>query len=112
MVMTDGLPAYKNIAKAQPRLAVNHSAREYAGTVSATGERVPVNRVESFNGFMRRAVTGVFHSISVKHVGRYTGEATFRWTRKADSCLDRMARMVRNGEGRLLSYAFLTGNAV
>ncbi|WP_298224027.1 transposase, partial [Acidocella sp.] len=43
--------------------------------------------VESFNGFMRRAVTGVFHSISVKHLGRYTGEATFRWNRKADSCL-------------------------
>lgn len=83
--MTDGLPD----------LAVNHSAREYARTDEATGHRVHVNRVESFNGFMRRAVTGVFLSISVKHLGRYTGEATFRWNRKTDSCLDRMARMTK-----------------
>ncbi len=34
--------------------------------------------VESFNGYMRRVVTGVFHSASVTHLGRYTSEATFR----------------------------------
>lgn len=48
---------------------------------------------------------------SVKHFRRYTGEATFRWNRRADSCLDRMTRMILNGEGRLLPYAFLTGEA-
>ena len=110
-VMTDGLPAYKHIGKTQAHLAVNHPAREYARTDDATGHRVHVNRVESFHGFMRWAVTGMFHSISVKHLGRYTGEATFRWKRKAESCLDRMARMIRNGAGRLLAYAFLTGKA-
>ena len=111
-VMTDGLPAYKHIGETEVHLAVNHSAREYARTDEATGHRVHVNRVESFDGFMRRAVTGVFHSISVKHLGRYTGEATFRWNRETDSCLDRMTRMIRNGEGRLLPYAFLTGKTV
>ena len=110
-VMTDGLPAYKHIGKTQPHLAVNHSGREYARTDAASGHRVHVNRVESFNAFMRRAVIGVFHNVSVKHLGRYTGEATFRWNRKADGCLARMARMVQNGEGRLLSYAFLTAKA-
>jgi len=73
-VMTDGLPAYRRIGKTQPPLAVNHSTREYARTDRVTGQRVHVNRVESFNGFMRRAVIGVFHSISVKRLGRYTGE--------------------------------------
>lgn len=57
---------------------------------------------------MRRAVIGVFHAISVKHLGRYAGEAAFRWNRKTDDCLSRMARLVRNGDGRMLSYAFLT----
>lgn len=107
-VMTDGLPAYKHIGKAQPHLSVNHSDREYARTDAETGHRVHVNRVESFNGFMRRAVIGVFHNVSVKHLGRYTGEATFRWNRKTDGYLARMARMIRNGEGRLLPYSFLT----
>ena len=107
-VMTDGLPAYRHIGKTQPHLAVNHSARGYARTDHATGQRVHVNRVESFNGFMRRAVIGVFHAISVKHLGRYTGEAAFRWNRRTDDGLTCMARLVRNGEGRMLSYGFLT----
>ena len=53
------IPAYKHIGRRQPYLAVNRSAREYARTDSMTGQRVHVNRVECFNGFMRRAVTGV-----------------------------------------------------
>ena len=56
---------------------------------------------------MRRVVTGVFRSISVKHPGRYTGDATFRLNRKTPSCLDPMARMICNGEGRVLAYAML-----
>ena len=58
-MMTGALPAYKHISRVQPHLAVNHSARHYARTDSETGKRVHVKRVESFNGFMRRAVTGV-----------------------------------------------------
>lgn len=110
-VMTDGLPAYKHIGKAQTHLSVNHSGREYARTDEATGQLVHVNRVESFNGFMRRAVIGVWHQISIKHLGRYTGEATFRWNRKKEGVLDRMARMIRTGDGRMLPYAFLTAKA-
>ena len=111
VVMTDGLPAYKHLGAERTHLSVNHSGREYARTDEATGHRVHVNRVESFNGFMRRAVIGVWHQISVKHLGRYASEATFRWNRKADACLDRMVRLVKNGEGRVLSYAFLTAKA-
>lgn len=57
---------------------------------------------------MRWVMIGVFHSVSVKHLVRYTGEATFRWNREADAYFDREAQIVRNGEGRLLSHAFLT----
>ncbi len=83
--MTDSLPAYKHIGQKQDHQTVKHSAGG--------------------------AVVGVWHQISVKHLGRYASEATFRWNRKPDSVLDRMVAMVRNGEGRLLSYAFLTRKA-
>jgi hypothetical protein len=53
----------------------------------------------------------VWHQISVKHLRRTASEATFRWNRKPDAVLERMEAMVRNGEGRLLSYAFLTQEA-
>lgn len=108
VVMTDGLPAYKHLGETHRHLSVNHSDREYARTDEETGLRVHVNRIESFNGFMRRAVVGVWHQISVKHLGRYVSETTFRWNRSEDDVIDRMMRMVRNGAGRVLSYAFLT----
>jgi len=60
-VMTDSLPAYKHLGAERAHLSVNHSDREYARTDDVTGHRVHVNRVESFNGFMRRAVIGVWH---------------------------------------------------
>jgi transposase-like protein len=108
VVMTDGLPAYKHLGAKHAHLSVNHSDREYARTDPATGQRVHVNRVESFNGFLRRAVVGVWHKISAKHLGRYLGETAFHWNQKKEALLDRMTRMVRMGEGRLLPYAVLT----
>jgi hypothetical protein len=52
-----------------PHLPVNHAAREDARTDNDSGHGVHVNTVERFNGMMRRAVIGVFHCISVKHLG-------------------------------------------
>ncbi|MGF1606248.1 MAG: IS1595 family transposase [Rhodothalassiaceae bacterium] len=109
VVMTDGLPAYKHLGQNRTHLSVNHGQWEYARTDEGTGQRVHVNRVESFNGFLGRAVVGVFHFVSPKHLGRYASEAAFRWNRKKTFCLDRMASLIRNGDGRTLPYAFLTG---
>ena len=60
---------------------------------------------------MRHDVVGVWHQISTKHLGRYTGKVALCWNRKADACLERMALLVRNGVGRTLPYGFLTGAA-
>uniref|UniRef100_UPI002636A23F transposase n=1 Tax=Acidocella sp. TaxID=50710 RepID=UPI002636A23F len=76
-------------------------------TDASSGKRIHVSRVESSNGFMRRAVTGVFHSISVKHLWRYTGEATFRWNRKADCC--RSGRRGSTADPRLRNQYFGAG---
>ena len=78
--MTDGLPDYKHLREKPTHL--NHSAREYARTDNGSGHSVHVNTVESFNGMMRRVVIGVFHSISVKHLGRYASEASHRWNHR------------------------------
>lgn len=110
-VVTDGLPAYRQFANRQTHLSVNHSARQFARTDEISGLRVHVNRVESFNSFLGRAVTGVFHFVSSKHLGRYALEAAYRWDRKPEGCLARMTGLVRNGEGRLLPYSVLTAAA-
>ena len=84
VVMTNGLPAYKHLGDKHTHLAVNHSQREYTRTDKATGLRAHVNMVEAFNSTVRRAVIGVFHFVSVKHLGRYASEAAHRWNHRRD----------------------------
>ena len=48
---------------------------------------------------------------TTKHLGRYALEAAFRWNRKLDGCLARMAGLIRRGEGRMLPYRVLTAPA-
>jgi hypothetical protein len=108
VVMTNGLRAYKHFGKKHTHQSVNHSAREYARTDNGSGHRVHVNTAESFNSILGRAVTGVFHFISRKHLGRYACEASHRWNHRTMDVMGRLAGMVRNGDGRVLSYAFLT----
>lgn len=55
-----------------------------------------------------RGVVGAWRQIRVKHLRRYASDAAFRWNRKPDAILGRMEAIVRDEEGRLLSYAFLT----
>ena len=107
-VMSDGLPAYKHLGGDRPHLSVTHSVGEYARTDDLIGRRVHVNRVESFNAFLRRAIVGVWHWVSAKHLQRYAGETTFRWNHVNEICLDRMARLIRNGYGEHLPYVDLT----
>lgn len=111
VVMTDGLPAYKHIGATRTHLAVNHSAKEYARTDAVTGHRVHVNTVESWNGMLRRAIIGVFHSVSTKHLNRYCAETAFRWNHRTGDVLNRLAGLIRNGRGRVLPFRDLVGAA-
>ena len=52
---------------------VNHSKHEYSrGDVHS-------NTAESFNSIFKRALNGVFHYMSEKHLSRYLHEIGFRW---------------------------------
>jgi hypothetical protein len=57
---------------------VNHSKHEYS-----RGD-VPTNTAESFNGHFKRALIGVFHYISDKHMARYLHEIRFRWENRVE----------------------------
>jgi transposase-like protein len=111
VVITDGLPAYQHIGETQTHLSVNHSAKQYARTDEKSGIRAHTNTVECFNSHLKRAVIGVFHQISAKHLARYTVEAAFRWNRRGIDTADRLSALVRQGVGRLLPFRQLVGIA-
>jgi transposase-like protein len=105
--VTDALLAYKHLGRERPHLTVTHSRREFARTDVETGLRVHVSTAEGFNSMFRRAVVGVYHYVSGKHVDRYAVESTFRWNRRDLGPLARLTSLVANGAGRVLPYRAL-----
>jgi len=71
-------------------LRVNHSAEEFARNDERTGLRAHVNTAESLHAILKRAIMGVWHWISDKHLGRYLSETVFHWNRR-DAFENRLA---------------------
>ncbi len=79
---------------------VHHARRELARTAPG-GIRAHVNTAEGFFGLFKRAIAGVWHQISAKHLHRYSGEHEFRWNHRRSDVANRIARWLIGQRGRL-----------
>jgi len=91
MVCTDSNPSYFKLARrGYSHEVVNHIKGEYArGSVHT-------NSVENFWSLFKRALVGQYHSVSVKHLGRYLDESAYKFNerhnaRVFDATVSRMA---------------------
>jgi len=79
---------------------VTHSAGEYV----RPGTDIHSNSIEGVFSLIRRGVMGTFHSVSRKHLPNYLNEFQFRWnTRKMDDG-QRVARAIKQIDGKRLEY--------
>jgi hypothetical protein len=124
IVCTDGLPAYRHLGVAHDgrhaHHTVLHSQRVFARTVGASeghahsvedgrALRAHVNTAESWFAYLHRAVVGVYHHLSPKHLERYAAETAFRWNTRAAHVLDRMRRLITGSAGLRLTFRDLVG---
>ncbi len=81
--VTDELPAYSGVGR---EYAAHHRVRHSDdGFARTDGEfRVHANTAESFNAMLKRAVVGVFHYVSAKHLHRYAIETAFQWNERGN----------------------------
>lgn len=100
-VYTDEARAYEGLNR--PHEAVAHSANEYVRGMAHT------NGMESHWALFKRGIDGIYHHVSVKHLGRYTAEFSGRHNRRPLDTEEQMAIMARNGVGRQLRYEDLIG---
>ena len=107
-VYTDDAAAYAalpTILNQYQHDTIKHSAGEYVrGAVHTNG-------IESVWSVFKRSVTGTWHHVSNKHLGRYVNEAIFRLNEgdcKVDT-IDRMEALAGRMGGRRLSYKDLVG---
>ncbi len=102
-VITDDLNIYNplgQVFRLGGHESVTHSQREY----KRPGTDIHSNTVEGVFSLIKRGVMGTFHSVSRKHLPNYLNEFEFRYnTRKLDDGR-RVARAIKQVEGKRLEY--------
>ena len=68
--------------------------------------RVTTNGIESVFAVLKRGIIGVFHQVSVKHLGRYAHEFAFRLNEGAVfiPTIDRLHSFISRSAGKRLTY--------
>jgi len=95
VLSSDELATYRWIGrKMEGHHVGNHARREFVRG------QWHVNTVEGFFGLFKRAIVGVWHWISGKHLHRYANEHGFRWNHREDVA-NRIARCLIGQHGRL-----------
>ena len=98
-VYTDEWAAYKGLPRYHEAIA--HGAGEYVRGQAHT------NGLESFWAMLKRAVDGVYHHLSVKHLHRYVNEFEGRHNARPLDTADQMDAMVKGAVGKRLTYTTL-----
>ncbi len=80
--------------------SVKHAIGEYVRKHSD----VHSNTIESVFSLLKRGIMGTFHSVSRKHLPNYLGEFEFRWNTRKLSDGQRVARAIRQVDGKRLQY--------
>jgi hypothetical protein len=74
---------------------VLHAQEEY---VNKSGFHT--NTAESWFALLKRGIHGTFHHVSVKHLGRYCDEFSFRWDGRFIMDTERRDRAMKGAEGK------------
>ena len=101
-VYTDEAAAYKGMPRTHE--AVNHSVAEYVRDQAHT------NGIESFWSMLKRAHTGTFHKMSVKHLQRYVSEFAGKHNVRESGTREQMVEVVSRLMGRTLGYRRLVAD--
>ncbi len=100
-IHTDESPVYEGVGSLfYSHGTVNHSNREYMR------RGVTTNGIESVFAVLKRGIIGVFHQVSVKHLGRYAHEFAFRLNEGAVfiPTIDRLHSFISRSAGKRLTY--------
>jgi transposase-like protein len=106
-LQTDGHPTYAIIGerKFAAHRVIDHT-RSYA-----MGD-IHTNTIENAFSLLKRGVYGTFHKVSIKHLGRYCNEFSYRFNRRGEQ-LEMFGMTVKNLVcGEVLPYKKLTASEV
>ena len=81
LLATDESAVYRTLGETYAHVTVNHSIKEWVRG------NVHTNSLEGAFSLFKRAITGSYHQISIKHLQRYLDEFTFRFNNRENEDL-------------------------
>jgi transposase-like protein len=100
-LMTDESPIYTRLGREfGAHYAVNHSAKQF----TKVGGYSHSNTAENFFSIFKRGVIGTYHHMSEAHLGRYCKEFDLRYNTREMTDGERAAVIVKDMEGKRLTY--------
>jgi hypothetical protein len=87
-LQTDGHPTYAIIS--QRKWVGRHNVIDHTRSY-AMGD-IHTNTIENAFSLLKRGIYGTFHKVSIKHLGRYCNEFSYRFNRRGNNCRCSMGR--------------------
>jgi transposase-like protein len=106
-LQTDKSMVYEIIGKRQ---FANHRMIDHIRTY-VEGEN-HTNTIENAFSLLKRGIYGTFHKVSIKHLGRYRNEFSYRFNRRGEQLAMFDATLKNLTRGEVLSYKKLTASEV
>ncbi len=95
VLVSDEWMGYNGLNRYYEHFVVDHGRGQYA-----IGE-IHSNTIEGFWTWIKRAIMGVYHSVSRKHLQLYAFEATFRYNTRNEKQGMRLSFMLSGNHGKL-----------
>jgi transposase-like protein len=107
-LQTDGHPTYAIIS--ERKWVGRHRVIDHVHSY-AMGD-IHTNNIENAFSLLKRGVYGTFHKVSIKHLGRYCNEFSYRFNRRGQQLQMFGETMKHLTRGKALPYAKLTASPV
>jgi transposase-like protein len=101
-IMTDEYGSYRGLQGRFLHHTINHSAGEWVRLTV-----IHTNSIEGVWALLKRQIYGIHHFVSVKHLGRYLAEATWRYNRRSEAEGERVDDLLAHADGRLTYKALI-----
>lgn len=102
---TDEWIGYNGLSALFRHRKINHGIEEYVN-----GD-THVNNVEGFWSHLKRGISGIYHSVSAKHLQNYLDEFVFRYNTRTYSESNRFDNMLNNINTHLTYEQLINGNS-
>jgi transposase-like protein len=103
-VYTDESSVYRDLKnEGYTHDSVVHGKSEYV-KVSADATLVHTNSIEGAWATFRRTITGTYHYVSTKHLGKYCSEIQYRINHSKSTMQERFDQALVRSEGRTITY--------